>query len=67
MTNKVTTAALKKMTVQEFEALYNKAIANMGEYQKLLFLREMSASIKALVKDQAKDRAKAEFKRRETS
>jgi len=60
MTTNVSKATLKKMTTQEFEAVYNKVTAGMGEYEKLLLLRELTASVGALVKDQVK----AELKRR---
>lgn len=54
MTTNVSKAVLKKMSVQEFETAYNEATANMDEYERILFLEKMTASIKELVKDQVK-------------
>ena len=43
---KLTRAGLKRML--------DAASANMGEYQKLLFIREVSASIDELVRDRVR-------------
>lgn len=45
---KLTNAGLKRML--------DAASANMGEYQKILFIQEVSASIDELVKDRARPR-----------
>jgi hypothetical protein len=47
---------LKEKAVQDFEASLKAAMADMGEYQRLLLLRELNASIDGFLSKQAKKR-----------